>query len=210
MHWEKTVRELAESSQISENLAKHITTLTQLLEELSIERAGEECIQLLGELPVLSKKALEEGDDSVLKEIEDRLQELEGDQIREFLRIYTTFFHLINSLEQHEISRINREREFDETPEKPRNESILEAVHRMKEAGYSLEQALNVFETMDIQPTITAHPTEARRRSILTKQHEISEMLSCLGNERHTTEEIKYIHNWLLSLVIPRFEIEGG
>ena len=97
MHWEKTVRELAESSQISENLAKHITTLTQLLEELSIERAGEECIQLLGELPVLSKKALEEGDDSVLKEIEDRLQELEGDQIREFLRIYTTFFHLINS-----------------------------------------------------------------------------------------------------------------
>ena len=25
MHWEKTVRELAESSQISENLAKHIT-----------------------------------------------------------------------------------------------------------------------------------------------------------------------------------------
>ena len=199
MHWEKTVRELAESSQISENLAKHITTLTQLLEELSIERAGEECIQLLGELPVLSKKALEEGDDSVLKEIEDRLQELEGDQIREFLRIYTTFFHLINSLEQHEISRINREREFDETPEKPRNESILEAVHRMKEAGYSLEQALNVFETMDIQPTITAHPTEARRRSILTKQHEISEMLSCLGNERHTTEEIKYIKKEILN-----------
>ena len=34
--------------------------------------------------------------------------------------IYTTF-SLVNSLEQHEISRINRNREFKETVDMPRN-----------------------------------------------------------------------------------------
>ena len=107
--------------------------------------------------------------------------------------MYTTFFHLVNSLEQHEISRVNREREFQETKEKPRNESIAEAVFNMKEAGYTFEEALDIFRQMDIQPTITAHPTEARRRSVLTKQHEITEKINALGTQELTADEIRIV-----------------
>ncbi len=192
MQWESTIRQFAEENKISESLAKNITILTEKLESISLENYGEEFIELLGDLPKMAKEGLDDGDDKKLQELIDKVSGLGAEEIKEFLRIYTTFFHLVNSLEQHEISRINRKREFEETPENPRNESILEAVYRMKEAGYTLEQAIEVFENMDIQPTITAHPTEARRRSILTKQHEISEMISSLGKNTYTQEEEKY------------------
>lgn len=47
--------------------------------------------------------------------------------------------------------------------------------------------------TMDIQPTITAHPTEARRRSVLTKQHEISTMIADVGSNSHTEDEKRHL-----------------
>ena len=199
MHWEETVRQLADESQISENLAHHITNLTHILELITEERSGKEFIQLLGELPKQSVKALDEGDEKELTALMEKAGKMSGDDIREFLRIYTTFFHLINSLEQHEISRINRKREFEETVENPRNESIMESVYRMKQAGYSLEEAIGVFEKMDIQPTITAHPTEARRRSVLTKQHEISTMIARLGSSSQTEKEKKFLKKEILN-----------
>lgn len=199
MHWESTVKELAEKSKISENLADHITTLTQIMRQLSEDRSGKDFIKLLGEFPLRSVKALDEGNSKELKELQNLVAELPGEEIKEYLRIYTTFFHLINSLEQHEISRINRKREFEETPDHPRNESILEAVHKMKEAGYTLEQAIGVFETMDIQPTITAHPTEARRRSVLTKQHEISNMIASVGSKSMTADEVRFTKKEILN-----------
>ena len=69
----------------------------------------------------------------------------------------------------------------------------------MKQAGYTLEEAIGVFETIDIQPTITAHPTEARRRSILTKQQEISYMVAQVGNDSLTNDEIRFIKKEILN-----------
>ena len=189
MYWVEAVRTLAKKSNINEHLAENITLLTQLLEVVCRERLGEEFIKKLGDFPTLSVQALDEGNEAALEEIQTYFKEASPKEVKEFLRIYTTFFHLVNSLEQHEISRINRRREFEETAESPRNESILEAVHKMKQSGYTLEEAVEVFQKMDIQPTITAHPTEARRRSILTKQQEIAEMIAEVGEKHFTNEE---------------------
>ncbi|MGB0347749.1 MAG: phosphoenolpyruvate carboxylase, partial [Balneolaceae bacterium] len=199
MHWVETVRRLAEYSNINEHLAENITTLTQMLEVVCRERQGEDFIKLLGEMPQKAVEALEKGNEEALAELQKYVEDSSAEEIKEFLRIYTTFFHLVNSLEQHEISRINRSREFQETADKPRNESIMEAVYKMKEAGYTLDQAIDVFAQMDIQPTITAHPTEARRRSVLTKQHEISHMIAALGEKNNTVDEIKHLKSEIVN-----------
>jgi phosphoenolpyruvate carboxylase len=189
MHWKETVQELAKSSGISESLSKRVINLTEILEELAIEHHGEELIKQLGRLPVESMKALDEGDEKILGRLQREMSDLSLTEIKSVLQMYTTFFHLVNSMEQHEISRVNRSREFEETPESPRKESIAESVYRMKEAGYSYEEALDVFRQMDIQPTITAHPTEARRRSVLLKQQELAAMVSRLGDRDITPDE---------------------
>lgn len=193
MDWKSTVEQLAEESGISKNLSRQIILLTEFLEDLAVKRFGDDFVKTLGNLPLIARAALEKDDEKAKKEIQEYASNLELDEAKEVLRMYTTFFHLVNSLEQHEISRINRKREFEETHENPRNESIAEAVHKMKETGYSFDEALHVFDQIDIQPTITAHPTEARRRSVLTKQHEITSMIHTLGNEVLTGDETKIL-----------------
>lgn len=193
MNWKDTVELLAEESGISKNLSRQISLLTEFLEELAVDKYGNDFLKTLGNLPLIARAALEKDDEKAKAEIQDYVAKLDLEEAKEVLRMYTTFFHLVNSLEQHEISRINREREFEETTDNPRNESIAEAVHKMKESGYSIDEALNVFNQIDIQPTITAHPTEARRRSVLTKQHQITTMIHNLGSETLTTDETKVL-----------------
>lgn len=199
MNWESTVRQLAEKSGISQSLAKQIITLTELLEELAVAKFGEEFVNQLGELPLIANAALDGKDKEALATINTLVTNLDLEEAKEILRMYTTFFHLVNSLEQHEISRVNREREFKETKENPRNESIAEAVYKMKEAGYSVDEVLNTFQKMDIQPTITAHPTEARRRSVLTKQHEITGMINQLETAYLTRDESRLLRKGILN-----------
>jgi phosphoenolpyruvate carboxylase len=83
----------------------------------------------------------------------------------------------VNQAEKHEILRINRQRARDATPEYPRAESIDAAVARLKVYGHDLEAVLALVGRLDIQPTLTAHPTEARRRTILRKQRRVADLL---------------------------------
>lgn len=199
MNWKETVKDLAEKSGISKNLSKRVIKLTEILEELTLAKHGEDLVETLGRLPIESAQALDEGNKDLLEKLEKEMEGLSLAEIKEILQMYTTFFHLINSLEQHEISRVNRRREFEETPVSPRKESIAESVHDMKEKGYSYEEALNVFKQMDIQPTITAHPTEARRRSVLLKQQELASMISRLGDTDITPDEKIDLHREILN-----------
>ncbi|MEN0021176.1 MAG: phosphoenolpyruvate carboxylase, partial [Planctomycetota bacterium] len=101
----------------------------------------------------------------------------------------TIRFHLRNKAEQLAIARINRLREHAATVDKPRPESIFEAVHKLKADGCSLEDVLGVLGSLDIEPTLTAHPTEARRRTVLHRQNEATRTLEKLGDETATASE---------------------
>ncbi|MCB9854456.1 MAG: phosphoenolpyruvate carboxylase [Phycisphaerales bacterium] len=105
-------------------------------------------------------------------------RQLSDDEIHELLKALTIRFHLVNKAEQVEIARINRDRERRATPDAPRAESIAEAIHTLKRQGLSLEQVIDVLGRIDIQPTFTAHPTEARRQSVLRLQRRIAEALT--------------------------------
>jgi phosphoenolpyruvate carboxylase len=84
------------------------------------------------------------------------------------LRAFAVFFQVLNSAEQKEIIRVNRERQA-RAPETPRAESLGEAVARLQQSGTSAEQMQALLDRIDICPTLTAHPTEARRRAVLDK-----------------------------------------
>ena len=108
------------------------------------------------------------------------LRDLSNDEIGSLLAAVTLRFHLVNKAEQITIARINRERERVATTESPRTESIAEAIHRLKDAGRSLDDVLALLSRLDIQPTLTAHPTEARRRTILRTQQQLAELITAL------------------------------
>ncbi|MFH5833203.1 phosphoenolpyruvate carboxylase [Halalkalibaculum sp. DA3122] len=191
MLWEQTTNYFAEKSGISEKLGDQIKSLSQFLEEAIRDKDDADLIEDITELPKLASKAFDEGDEETMEKLKEKIGSLSTEKISSLLRYYTVYFHLINSLEQHEITRINRERSFDTTADAPRTESIAEAVYQLSEKGYSKEEALEVIGKLDIQPTITAHPTEARRHSILVKQQHITSMIAKLEQEQYTPDERK-------------------
>ncbi|MFM7322305.1 MAG: phosphoenolpyruvate carboxylase [Armatimonadota bacterium] len=94
-----------------------------------------------------------------------------------FLRAWTVLFQLLNTAEQKEIVRVNRARESDD-PSTPRPESIRDAVFRLKDSGVGPVEMRRLLDCLDIAPTLTAHPTEARRRAVLDKLLRVAEALS--------------------------------
>ncbi len=109
--------------------------------------------------------------------------EVEGasvDTLTAVLRTLTATFHLVNKAEQIEIVRVNRERELAASADAPRGESVQEAVADLRASGRTRAEALALIGRLDIQPTLTAHPTEARRRTVLLHQQQAAAALDRL------------------------------
>lgn len=194
----------AEGTGISEPLSEQVNLLGTLLGHVVREQASPEMLQLVEELRTLCKRAVREGEPALRDEAQRQVQALDLPQIVWLLRAYTVFFHLANQAEKQEIVRINRERAQTHT-ETPRPDSIDEAVRVLKEQGFSLDDVVALVGRLDVQPTLTAHPTEARRRSILYKQQAIAGHLTLLRRPDLTPEErehaITQIHNQIALLL---------
>ena len=83
------------------------------------------------------------------------------------LRFVATRFHLLNQAEQVNIISVNRQRIAQATPDQPRPESLDEAMLRLRSRGLDAAGVSRLLSALDVQPTLTAHPTEAKRRSVL-------------------------------------------
>lgn len=97
----------------------------------------------------------------------DLIASLPPKDLGDILRFTTARFHLLNQAEQVQISRINRQRALDASPDKPRPESLAQCMSRLKDAGFDAAAVRRLIARLDVQPTLTAHPTEAKRRSVL-------------------------------------------
>lgn len=121
-----------------------------------------------------------------LAEARRRIGARGSDELLEMIRYLTARFHLLNNAEKANIARINHQRECMETFERPRAESIAEGLVTVARSGLDAEQTAQLLARLDIQPTLTAHPTEARRRSMQLKLREVSELLRA-GEDRNAT-----------------------
>lgn len=179
----------SEGSGISRPLSEQVNLLGAMLGQAIRERYGETTFALVEELRVLCKRAELEGDASLRQRAAERVASLDLDALVALLRAFGSFFHLVNQAEKREIIRVNRERARERGAEAGRPESIGETIAGLEAAGASLDAVVGRLSRLDIQPTLTAHPTEARRRTILAKQRRIAELLGELQRPDRTPEE---------------------
>ncbi|NNE33689.1 MAG: phosphoenolpyruvate carboxylase [Rhodothermales bacterium] len=179
----------ADEAGLAPPLVEQMNLLTDLLGHVAEEYAGSDTLRLVEDLRQLCARAENLNEPTLRDEVASRIARCDIDELAWILRTYTSFFHLINQAEKQEIIRINRKRAIESTVDAPRRESIDEAVAILKRKGLSVDELLKLLERVDIGPTLTAHPTEARRRSILYKQQRIAEILSDLRNRTLTPVE---------------------
>lgn len=91
-------------------------------------------------------------------------------------RAYTLLFQLLNALEQKEIVRVNRSRRQDPGHQSHRH-SVAGLVAELKRQDRTAAEVAEIVGRIRIEPTLTAHPTEAKRRAVLDKLFEFVLML---------------------------------
>lgn len=187
-----------DSRGISQELSKYVNLLGDFLGQATKKLSGEEIFDHVETIRNICKDARQDNDNSKRGEAIAYIKELNLDTLELILRSFTVYFHLVNKAEQHEIARINRDREIKDGI---RPESIPAAIKKLHNNGATLEQVMDVLKRINIQPTFTAHPTEARRRSILYKQKAIAECLDKLSFHKLTPRETDDIYSEIYQFI---------
>jgi phosphoenolpyruvate carboxylase len=153
--------------QKSENLVSEIRFLGRILGEIIKEQGGPTLYDLEEEIR-LGSRARREGTPGAERALRARIRSMSDVEARTVVRAFTIFFDLVNLAEDRERVRVLRDRERTRAPE-PRSESMEEAVLLMKAAGLGPEGSQALLDILAIGLVFTAHPTEAKRRSVRTK-----------------------------------------
>ncbi|MFI6811412.1 phosphoenolpyruvate carboxylase [Nonomuraea sp. NPDC050328] len=144
-------------------------------------------VRLLGEL--LGQVIAEQGGPDLLADVEKlrkavigaRRREVPFDEVAamvggwdidravQIARAFTCYFHLANLAEEHYRIRILRERDNDGG----QRESLASAVEEL-----GVERVAQLVEGLELHPVLTAHPTEARRRAVVTAIQRVSTQLT--------------------------------
>src|SRR5947209_10410273 len=92
------------------------------------------------------------------------------------IRAFTVYFHLVNTAEQQH--RIRRRYVHEILPSSPPQRGSLAALMAYcKNADVDASTFQQLLEQLSIELVFTAHPTEATRRSLITKLRQIATLL---------------------------------
>ncbi len=167
-------------------LARDVDELGRLLGRVIEEQEGPSGLQLIEEVRALAKKMRAEVPASDLafgpaaRALVSRLEALDRDAANLVARAFTAYFHLVNIAEENHRLRTlrSRERNADDGPVRG---SVAEALAQAAAAGVSAEHVTDVIGRLAIEPVFTAHPTEARRRTVLERLRRLRECVERFG-----------------------------
>ena len=157
-------------------LREEISNLGKLLGETIQEIAGADSYAIVEKLRSLAwdSRSGKHGAEQVLTKY---IASLQNDQLRIVVRAFSIFLDLMNIAEDRERVRVLQERRRNAYPD-AHGESIREAIDRLKQSGKSVEELQPLLDQVHIELVFTAHPTEAKRRSVRAKLRNIRELLS--------------------------------
>jgi len=95
-------------------------------------------------------------------------------------RAFTVYFHLVNLAEEVQRIRTLRARDADRAPIR---ESFALAVDEISRTE-GPDRLREFLRSLEIHPVFTAHPTEARRRAVVTALRRIADALFALDDDR--------------------------
>ncbi len=107
---------------------------------------------------------------------------------------FSLYFDLVNLAEEiYRVTEVRRTKR-EKAPE-PISDSISEAVAFLKDAGLHREKMGELLKNLDIELVLTAHPTEAKRRTILSKTQRITDAIFELNDPHLIPQELRDLHN---------------
>ncbi len=169
-------------------LAREVKLLGALLGQVIVEQEGSELFELVEQLRRAAIRGRRAGPE---ESIEQALHALDGRTSTELLavaRAFTAYFLLINLAEEKHRLRTLRRRERSNR-RAPLADGIGAAILRLRREGMSRSEVRALAARMRLMPVLTAHPTEARRRTVLVAQRRLYRLLDRFDDPRLTRSE---------------------
>jgi phosphoenolpyruvate carboxylase len=171
--------EAAQRERADAALRRDVRLLGETLGRVLVEQEGERLLAEEERIRGLSREARSTGDPASRAELAEGVRVLGLDDQTAVLRAFALYFQLVNIAEQHH--RVRRRRDYEREERIPR-ESLAEAFDRLERAGVGDEALAGAGERLSLELVLTAHPTEATRRTILEAQRRISRVLDDLDD----------------------------
>ena len=172
-------------------LRRDVRLLGDLLGEIISRLAGPAALELVEQIRLLARERRGLGGGPARAGRADR--RADHDQARTVARAFSIFFDLANIAEDRQRVRVLRTREAERDPE-PVAETLAAGIGELKRAGFSAPAVQQALDQLSVELVFTAHPSEAKRRSIRAKlrrmRHALEELdrADLLPRERRRTE----------------------
>ncbi|HEV2493608.1 MAG TPA: phosphoenolpyruvate carboxylase [Terriglobia bacterium] len=200
---------------MDETLRREVRFLTTRLGSIVQEQCGPKVFTAIENLRQLSKRIRQNPTPDLLEAIEKEAERLTLSEASEVAHAFSLFFHLVNLCEERQ--RVRRLRAYENdgagAPMSLRRTFSELAHHHVSPAVLG-----RLLRSMRIEPVLTAHPTEAKRRSIINHILRIGRTLEARHGELGRAAEFE-IDPWIEALwltpevrerpVTPATEIES-
>jgi phosphoenolpyruvate carboxylase len=161
----------AARQEIPPALRRDIRMLGELLGQVVADSGG---AKLLRDVELLRRMVIRARDDGRYeRRVEKLVASWSVERAEAVARAFACYFHLANLAEEHHRARVLRER--DQGPE-PLRESLAATVKELR-SRHGTRRLREVLGDFEVHPVFTAHPTEARRRAVVTAIHRVGEQL---------------------------------
>ena len=173
------------------HIRQDVKFLMGLLADVIREQEGEALLLKIEQIRTLAKEIRHSHNPLLVESQKKLIASLTLTESYHVARSFTIYFQLVNIAE--EVQRIRRLRDYDKRDDVLQNMSLRQLFKELMEDGFSPKEITDFLSQSDIQPVLTAHPTEAKRRTVLDHLFFISGQLIQLNREDLTYSEKDYL-----------------
>ncbi len=160
-------------------LRRDVRLLGETLGRVLVEQGGRGLLEDEERIRELSRRARASGSAASRSRLAEAVASLPLERQAEVLRAFSLYFQLANLAEQHH--RLRRRRQY-EHEHRVRRESLGDALGRLERAGVGNRRLRTAGERVSLELVLTAHPTEATRRTTLAAQARLDRLLDELDD----------------------------
>ena len=167
-------------------LSSEIRFLGAALGRVISQLEGQATFETVEKLRTLAK-ASRQGDSAAAAQLAKTVARLTPEAAIHQAMAFTLYFELVNLAEENFRVMLLRRRRAAQVGDaaEPMRESIEAAIKELQEAGVASAEMQRLVDKLCIELVFTAHPTESKRRTLLTKLQRLAEIL----RQRHFPEQ---------------------